>query len=383
MVGINKDFLTNPLMGMGIGLIQGGASGAQQGLQNMMLMQQANSRNQLMQLQSQKYISDQKALEKQRGIVQGLAGRVEQAGTSSQPLPQGIAGPPEQVISQEAQQQADLIRTFPGEYASAQFRAPTKQANPFEIGLPEGQRTKAIWGPDGQPVPVGSPYEASAAVNIDMGVKSAKPTDLQKLVNDKGQWPAHLVGLPTGTAFAQAQKEGYNPVTTAGEKMQASEKLSGGIISELKALTVGEGGIYEDYGAPEWTAQLPESLQGVADKVWQTGKGNFEYLAQNDPRFKAYADFAKGTASPIVKLLGEVGTLAEGDIQRALGLLPEVTGFNIDTPEVAATKIFRLEQLLTSAEDGTLTPEDLNKTWVQDGRTFRQLKDGTIQRLKE
>lgn len=57
---------------------------------------------------------------------------------------------------------------------------------------------------------------------------------------------------------------------------------------------------------------------------------------------KSYEDFSKGTIGPIVRSLGEVGALSEGDVQRALNLVPNLS----DTPEEANRKMSDLMQVL-------------------------------------
>lgn len=70
--------------------------------------------------------------------------------------------------------------------------------------------------------------------------------------------------------------------------------------------------------------------------------GNYNYQAAN------YNEQAQGSLSMIIKALGESGALAEGDVQRAMGLIPQIT----DSQEKAMDKYQKLMSMLQSAGQG-------------------------------
>ena len=70
--------------------------------------------------------------------------------------------------------------------------------------------------------------------------------------------------------------------------------------------------------------------------------GNYNYQAAN------YNEQAQGSLSMIIKALGETGALAEGDVQRAMGLIPQIT----DSQEKAMDKYQKLMTMLQSAGQG-------------------------------
>lgn len=70
--------------------------------------------------------------------------------------------------------------------------------------------------------------------------------------------------------------------------------------------------------------------------------GNYNYQAAN------YNEQSKGSLSMIIKALGEAGALAEGDVERAMGLIPQIT----DSKEKAADKYQKLMTMLQSAGQG-------------------------------
>lgn len=70
--------------------------------------------------------------------------------------------------------------------------------------------------------------------------------------------------------------------------------------------------------------------------------GNYNYQAAN------YNEQAKGSLSMIIKALGESGALAEGDVERAMGLIPQIT----DSEQKAYDKYQKLMTMLQSAGQG-------------------------------
>lgn len=71
--------------------------------------------------------------------------------------------------------------------------------------------------------------------------------------------------------------------------------------------------------------------------------GNYNYQAAN------YNEQAKGSLSMIIKALGESGALAEGDVERAMGLIPQIT----DSEQKAYDKYQKLMSMLQSAGQGS------------------------------
>ena len=71
--------------------------------------------------------------------------------------------------------------------------------------------------------------------------------------------------------------------------------------------------------------------------------GNYNYQAAN------YNEQARGSLSMIIKALGESGALAEGDVERAMGLIPQIT----DSEQKAYDKYQKLMSMLQSAGQGS------------------------------
>lgn len=70
--------------------------------------------------------------------------------------------------------------------------------------------------------------------------------------------------------------------------------------------------------------------------------GNYNYRTAN------YNEQAQGSLSLIIRALGESGALAEGDVKRAIGLIPQIT----DSREKAMDKYQKLMAMLKSAGQG-------------------------------
>ena len=70
--------------------------------------------------------------------------------------------------------------------------------------------------------------------------------------------------------------------------------------------------------------------------------GNYNYQAAN------YNEQSRGSLAMIIKALGDSGALAEGDVERAMGLIPQIT----DSEQKAYDKYAKLMTMLQSAGQG-------------------------------
>ena len=70
--------------------------------------------------------------------------------------------------------------------------------------------------------------------------------------------------------------------------------------------------------------------------------GNYNYQAAN------YNEQSRGSLAMIIKALGDSGALAEGDVERAMGLIPQIT----DSEQKAYDKYQKLMSMLQSAGQG-------------------------------
>ena len=206
-------------------------------------------------------------------------------------------------------------------------------------------RTNAIFSPQGELVPIGEPWEAGASTQINIG-EGGRATPLT---------PAELktYNAPKGSYWSAKGEIKHPPAAQAKETSQEERAL--GLIKQYEdKLFNPEYGIYsKDYGLSEETkALVPDWAEGLIEKGGQAAENFLNYwMPQNDPRIRDYEDFRKGTLSPLAKSLGEVGALAEGDVERAGSLQPQVIGLKPDTPETARRKISNLRTLISKGQE--------------------------------
>ena len=172
----------------------------------------------------------------------------------------------------------------------------------------------------------------STNVNVNARDREApiKVTDLKSLTNTQGQHP------PFGTLPSQIPGSDYRVTTSSDQKEAQKMDRAGKIVDQLDTM-VNDIWVGDD-----------TNTESMFERAKNIGQGNVQQLLQTDPKYKNYQDFSIGTVSQLVKSLGEVGALAEGDVERALALIPKVTGIS-DSREVAVTKMNMLKELINPA----------------------------------
>lgn len=128
--------------------------------------------------------------------------------------------------------------------------------------------------------------------------------------------------LSYAKAFMDASQTGGNGLDSVAKRQAANLDSATQIVNQLK-------GLYDNAGGAQ-------GFGGYITKLTSKTPLNSEQ--------KAYTDQRGAYVSRIVRALGEVGTLNEGDIQRAVALIPDYT----DTPESANLKWQGLMQVLDS-----------------------------------
>lgn len=157
--------------------------------------------------------------------------------------------------------------------------------------------------------------------------------DISKYRDAEGK-PARL-----GMTFGQAQKEGFQPVSSGVETQIISQASANEILNTL-----------EKSGKKIW------SKGGAIGRALKAPYILGNRIAQYDPELSAYESFAQGTMAPLVRSLGEKGNLSDTDIKRAQKLIPLAS----DTEEVATKKIKQLKDWIGNVRE---------KTGIQGGKT--------------
>ena len=170
------------------------------------------------------------------------------------------------------------------------------------------------------------------------GIPSKLPESDQPIpMGDLASWrhPDTLGSPPAGITPKQAQEQGYKRVSTNAATTADALKGVNTALTEIKGLMV------DVFPKEESTlGRVPGALKR------KTGS-----LAQSDPKAAQLEALLGGTLSLYIRALGEKGTLAEGDVKRAMNLVPKLT----DRADVAWGKIRQLEGLFRKVQAGVIS----------------------------
>lgn len=188
---------------------------------------------------------------------------------------------------------------------------------------------------------------AGGGTTINIGDKLAEPIPISSIGNVR---TPDGKPVPIGTTFAQAREMGAEVYSSDEQTRERQADAALGVLGELEELALGPGGAFADID--------PGFMNRAAAAVMH----GLDLLTQNDPAASRYEDLSKSTLAPFIKMLGESGALAEGDVSRALGLLPR--SFPLpDTKKVAQEKFRALREIVTrgirNLNTSTTTPETL------------------------
>jgi hypothetical protein len=172
-----------------------------------------------------------------------------------------------------------------------------------------------------------------------------------------------LLGLPEQEAqptpgSAEWYMAGAQQAAMAGDMESAQQFMEmAGTVSEMSAgpdlSNAQQKGVLAMDNAMSQVDQL-EQLFGQAGggqgRIAGAGQGLLGKVGLN-ANAKAYRDKRAGAAVIIARALGEAGTMTEGDIQRAVSQIPDIT----DTSEEAQIKWSSIKQLLAQIGQNTLS----------------------------
>jgi hypothetical protein len=250
----------------------------------------------------------------------------------SGPAPQGTRGALQpfgeaMLAGQQAGDQftADAMRAklMQAQLAQAQQGAPDPSA------IREMQRLGYPLTPDGF-----KEYNAAQAkpgTTITIGEKLNEPIPIAQLDTVRlpnGQTP------PIGTTYAEARQMGAQVLSAEDQKRTQQADQALGILNQISDLAVGPEGVFNNV------------MPGLANRAASAIQFGLDMIEQKDPRASRFADMSQATLAPFIKFLGESGALAQGDVERALGLLPRIFPLP-DTKEVATDKLAALREIIT------------------------------------
>jgi hypothetical protein len=149
--------------------------------------------------------------------------------------------------------------------------------------------------------------------------------------------------LPMGTTRRQAQEIGAVIVSEAAQQRSQQVKSALGMLEQLKGMQskIDESGVIRGVGS-NVLARLANGLGNAIGALIGTDS------AETRTVFK---DLSRGTIAPLIRALGESGSLSDGDVNRALDLLPDNAGWVPDSTTLANDKLLELEQIFKRAAE--------------------------------
>ena len=328
---VGGGLLGNPLLALGAGMMRASAPSfdpaagdfghalgtglltMQDALARQEAAQEQRARTGLLQQRQQMAANEMEAArEAQEGRRQGLLAMV----AALPPEQQGAAIAAIQADSEGASK-ALLGRLLP------EPAAPTSAMRNYELAVSQGYPGSFM------------DYQAAQRPpGTNITIQNRQPmklTDLERLRKPDGSM------FSPGTSLEEAIAQGGVLVTTDQAKAGQKAKTAMNVLDRLDDLALGKG-----EGEGLFVGREP-GLLNFLGRATETGVQRF---TQTDPRYATYEGFAAGTLAPIIKTLGESGALAERDVARAYGLVPNAMR---DTETVARNKLKQLRDLLAPA----------------------------------
>ena len=236
-----------------------------------------------------------------------------------------------------------------------------KEPTPGESVHAARQRVSAAWAGGQQPDPtdlnlVNLASQVTSVPNVGAfpkteAVQPVMPPALKGLTGPSGPRqptiPAMLspegagaLGVPYGTTAQQAA--GARPLTAAQRTKLDAQNASLAIVDnmEQQIQAIAQAGTKFPTGPLERIRAIPRTAKDV-------------YLQANPQLVRVHRQ-VEGTLALIVRSLGEVGTLTDGDIERARSLMPTFAPIP-DTEAVIRQKIEGLRQLIREVVSRTGT----------------------------
>lgn len=221
-------------------------------------------------------------------------------------------------------------------------RGPSLTLNPVKVRFVDTGTELVPRDEQGNPVqgvaPIPKDIEGRA---LDTPLSS---NELSKFRNAEGNLP------PVGSTPRDLKEGGFEAIVPDEQKAEVALRPALSVVDRLEEL--GE----DIFSAESFGERLRRVPQLAADQ-----------LTQADANIALYTSTIEGTLAPIVKALGESGTLTDQDIKRVNGLLPKV--FPVpDSREVAEQKFRQIREFLSaklkkrsqgSRSDNVINFEDL------------------------
>lgn len=165
--------------------------------------------------------------------------------------------------------------------------------------------------------------------------KPLSPTDLARLRTPDGQ------SFPYGTTGRQAAAVGSKSLSDTELTRQVNTSNALNTLGEIKQLALGKNGAFVDNGgSPLTNNALARLANGISN-----GIGAF-LGTDASIRRNVFNTTSQGAISSLVRSMGEAGSLSDGDVNRALSLIP-VLGVKPDTEATAKAKFDELQKIIS------------------------------------
>jgi len=138
---------------------------------------------------------------------------------------------------------------------------------------------------------------------------------------------ARALQVPVGTTLRDVRGKGMVPQTTAQQATAESVKSVNVILDRLDVL-----------------ADKAFRADGMLGRLLRAPRTNLGIMLQTDEDAVLYQSLTMGTLAPMIRALGEKGTLANEDVARAIELMPKLTPVP-DTRSVALGKLRQLRNM--------------------------------------
>ena len=165
--------------------------------------------------------------------------------------------------------------------------------------------------------------------------KPLSPTDLTKLRLPDGST------LPMGTTGRQAATAGAKAYSDTELTRQVNVSTALNTLGELRDLAVGKDGVFVGNGGSPLTNNMLARLANGTNNAM----GAF-FGTQDSMRRDVFNSTAQGSISSLIRSLGDAGALSDGDVKRALSLIP-VLGVSPDTEATAKLKFDELQKIVS------------------------------------
>jgi hypothetical protein len=144
---------------------------------------------------------------------------------------------------------------------------------------------------------------------------------------------------PPGTTLREIQQKGYKQVSDEEQKAEVSQRGAYAVLDRMDELV---------------DKTFPKT--GLMNRISGGGGVMLNKFTQENPDAIMYESIKAGTLGPMIRALGDRGALAEGDVERAIKLLPILqptpTQPIPDSKEIAKQKLKQIRDILKQTATG-------------------------------